>query len=80
MDDSTIIQLASSPDTPLEETLKLAQKGLHIFEGTDKATGGKFSAENTKWYLMDFKWDPEGKWRLSDREATLTLPSQEGGN
>ena len=29
---------------------------------------------------MDFKWDPEGKWRLTDREATLTLPSQEIGN
>ena len=47
--------------------------------GAAKATGGKVSAENTKWYLMDLKWYPEGKCRLSDREATLKIPSQEGG-
>ena len=80
MDYSTIIQVEPSPDTPLEETVKIAQKCLNIFARADKATGGKVSTENTKWYLMDFKWDPEGKWRLTDREATITLPSQEGGN
>ena len=80
VDDSTIIQVAPSPDTPLENTVKLAQKGLNLFAGAAKATGGQVNAEKTKWYLMDFKWDPEGKWRLADREATLTLSSQEGGN
>ena len=79
VDDSTIIQLTPSPDTPLEETVKISQKGLNIFAGSAKPTGGQVSAENTKWYLMNFKWDPEGKWRLSDREAILALPSQEGG-
>ena len=79
MDDSTIIQVAPSQDTPLEETVKLAQKGLNILAGAAKATGEKVSAENTKWYRMDLKWDPEGKWRLADREAALTIPSQEGG-
>ena len=80
MDDSTIILVIPSLDTPLEETVKLAQKGLNIFSGASKSTGGQVSAENTKWYIMDFKWDPEGKWRMEDREATLTLPSQERGN
>ena len=75
VDDYTIIQVAPSPDTPLEETVKQAQKSLNIFGGAAKATGGKVSAEKTKWYLMDFKWDPEWKWRLEEREATLTLPS-----
>ena len=28
---------------------------------------------------MDFKWHPEGKWRLPDREAKLTPQSQDGG-
>ena len=58
---------------------KLAQNGLNFFAGSDKATGGQVSVEKTKCYLMDFKWYPEGKLWLSDREATLTLPSQEGG-
>ena len=33
LDDSVIIQVAPSTDTPLEETVKLAQKGLNIFPG-----------------------------------------------
>ena len=72
MDDSTITQVAPSPDTPLEETVKLAQKGLNIFSGESRATGGQVSTEKKKCHLMDFKWHPEGKWRLSDREAKLT--------
>ena len=79
MDDSTIIQVAPSPDTTLEETVKLTQKGLNIISGAAKATGVQVSAEKTKWYLMDFKRDPEGKWSLSDKEAKLTPPSQDGG-
>ena len=74
MDDSTIIQVAPSTDTPLEDTVKLAQKGLNIFAGESKATGVKVSTEKKKWHLMDFKWHPEGKWLLSDREAKFTPP------
>ena len=71
--------MAPTTDTPLEETAKLEQKGLSIFAWAAKATGGNVSAKNKKWYLIDFKWDPEGKWRLSDKEAALTLLSQDGG-
>ena len=79
MDNSTIIQVAPSPDTPLEETVKLAKKGLTIFAGESKATGGKVSTEKKKCHLMVFKWQPEEKILLSDREAKLTPPSQDGG-
>ena len=79
VDDSTIIHVEPSSYTPLEDMVKLSQKVLNIFAEAAKATGGKIISEKTKWYLMDFKWDPEGKWRLADREATLTLPPQEGG-
>ena len=79
MDDSAIIQVSPLPDTTMEETVKLAQKGLNIFAGAEKATGGQVSSDKTKWHLMEFKWDPEGKWQLEDREDILTLPSQEGG-
>ena len=78
MDDSTIIQVAPSPDKPLEDTVKLAQKCLNIFAGADKATGGQVSAEKTKWYLMDFKCYPEGKWWLADKESKLKILSKEG--
>ena len=44
MDDSMIIQVATSLDTPLEDTVKLAQKGLNNFAGESKATGVQVSA------------------------------------
>ena len=72
--------METSPDKPLEDTVKLSQKGLNIFAGTAKVTEGQVSLEKTKWYLMEFKWYPEGKWRLTDKEATLTPPSQKGGS
>ena len=79
MYDSTIIRVAPSPDTSLEETVKLAQKGLNIFSGESKATGVQVSTEKKKCHLMDFKWHPEGKCRLSYREAKLTPQSKYGG-
>ena len=45
MDDSTIIQVTPSPDTPPEETVKLAQKDLNIFAVESKATGVQVSTE-----------------------------------
>ena len=38
VDDSTIIQVEPSPETPLEEMVKLSQKGLNIFAGEYKVT------------------------------------------
>ena len=57
MDDSKIIQVSPSPDNTPEEMVKLPQKVLNTFERAAKVTGGKVSAEKTKWYIMDFKWD-----------------------
>ena len=45
VDDSTIIQVSPSSDTPPEETVKIGQKGLNIFAGSAKATGRQVSAE-----------------------------------
>ena len=61
VDDSTIIYIAPSPDTPLEDTVKLAQKRLNIFSVESKATGGQVSTKKEKCHIMDFKWHPEGK-------------------
>ena len=68
-----------TPDNLQEETVTMAQKGLHIFTGTAKATGGQVSAKYTEWHIIDFKWDPEGKWRLSDEEYIFTIISPDRG-
>ena len=38
-------QVAPSPDTPLEDTVKLAQKGLNIYSGESKAIGRQVITE-----------------------------------
>ena len=78
MDDSTIIKIAPSPNDPKKDTTKLAQEGLDIFSGAAQATVGKFSAEKTKWYLLEFKWDKSGKWWLADNEAELFIQTPVG--
>ena len=61
VDDYITIQVAPTPDTPLEETVKLEQKGLTIFAGAKKSTGGQVSAKKIEWYIIDFKLKSEGK-------------------
>ena len=48
VDDFMIIQVAPKPNIPLQETVKMAQKGLNIFAWEIKSTGGQVSAENIK--------------------------------
>ena len=58
MDDFKIMKVSPSLDIPLEDTEKIAQKGLYLFAWAAIATGKQFSAEKKKWYIMDFQWDP----------------------
>ena len=58
MDDSTIIQVDPSSDTPPKDTVNLAQKCPNIFAGAARSIDGKFIVEKIKWDLMDFKWNP----------------------
>ena len=48
MDDSIIIQIAPSPNTPTKDIMKLAREGLDLFSGSDQAMGVKVSATKTK--------------------------------
>ena len=65
MDDSTIIQVAPSPNTPLEETVKLAQKDLNIFSGESKTTGGQVITEK--------KMSPNGLQMAPRREIATII-------
>lgn len=78
VDDSTLVQVALSPFPPTEETTKLAQEGLDLFIGVAKAMRGQVSEIKIKWYLIEFKWDAAGKWKLANNEATLSVETEEG--
>ena len=40
--------------------------------------GGKFSVQKTKWYLLEFTWDPAGKWHLAKNNTHLSLKTKKG--
>ena len=73
VDDSKIIQVAPLPNTPTEDTVKLAQEGLNIFAGEVRETEGQVSVQKNKWYLLEFSWDPSVKWHLSNSKALIPL-------
>ena len=80
VDDSTIIQMAPTPETPTEETVKIAQSELDIYAGLAAATGGKVSQARGKnsWYLIEFQWHDDGKWSLVENKADIYVKSKTG--
>ena len=57
----TIVQIDPFTITPTEDTVKMDQGGLNIFEGAEGETGGQVSFKKTKWCLLEFTWYPSGK-------------------
>ena len=78
VDDSTIVQIGPSPNTPTQDTVKISQEGLNIFVGAARAAGGQVSVQKTRWYLLDFNCNPEVKWHLEKNNSHLSLKTQEG--
>ena len=77
-DDSNIIQIAPSTTTQEKYTIELSQSGLDIFSGAAQKKDGKVSVNKTKWYLLELKWDANGKWSLADNKACLFLNPTDG--
>ena len=75
---SNIIHKAPSPTTQAKYTIKLSQSGLDFFLGAAQKTYGKVCVNETKWYLLEYKWDATGKWSLADNKAGLFLNPPDG--
>ena len=71
---STIIKAATSPNTPTEYTLEIAQRGLDIVSGTARATVGQIRLHKIKLYCLEFIWYSAGTWRLTNNETHLSPP------
>ena len=76
MEYPTVVQVSPSPYTPLEETVKLAQKEIIVFQEQRKSQEDK--SVRKKWFILEFAWNPEGKWHLTNNHAILNLPTPEG--
>eukprot|EP00957_Ditylum_brightwellii_P083132 6320712-Ditylum_brightwellii.AAC.2 len=75
VDDSTMVRIAPTPDTPTEHMVELAQEQVDLYEALAHSTGGQVSPVLGKnlWYLIELKWHPSGKWSLVNNEAVLTV-------
>jgi hypothetical protein len=44
------------------------QEGLDLWECLVSATGGAIKVAESTWWLIDFIWDEDGKWRYATKE------------
>ena len=51
-----------------------------MFSGAAQTTGGQVRVSKNKCYLLEFRWDPQGQWRLADNPADLLLNTTQGQN
>ena len=63
---------------PTKETMNSNQALIDIFSVASQARGGQISVKKNKWYLLEFKWDTAGKWRLYENKDDLLLKTPEG--
>ena len=78
VNDVTIIQVDTPPNTPTKDSVKLSQKGLEIVTGVIQATGLHVSMQKTKCFLLGFIWELSGKWYLDNNKAQIFIPNPTG--
>jgi hypothetical protein len=50
------------------EVLQKMQDGLDLWEGLVSASGGAIEVAKSRWWLIDFIWDNDGKWRYAAKD------------
>jgi hypothetical protein len=78
VDDTTLVNVAPSPDWDTERIMKRSQEALDIYVGGVAATGGTVHPTKTKWYLVEFCFDKNGKPKYVENEATLSVATRQG--
>eukprot|EP00957_Ditylum_brightwellii_P061300 4652601-Ditylum_brightwellii.AAC.1 len=80
VDDSIVVQMTPSPDTPTNELVAITQSEIDLYAVLTKATGGQISPNKGKnsWYLFEFVWDNAGHWKLEDNDTRLFVDTRKG--
>ena len=78
VDDTTLVSVAPSPDWTTEQVMERSQRGLDMYVGGVRATGGTVHPKKSKWYLVEFGFDNQGKWRYVDNDAELFVTTRAG--
>jgi hypothetical protein len=69
VNDKDLLRASRPGKQNYQEVAQDMQKGLDLWEGLLKATGGALVPEESYWYLIDFKWH-NGTWRYATTEET----------
>jgi hypothetical protein len=67
VDDKDLLRASAPGEKTYQEVGQDMQRGLDLWEGLLKATGGALVPEKSFWYLIDFEWN-NGVWRYSKVE------------
>ena len=80
VDDTDVIQSASSTATPGEEVIEDMQIVLDRWGGVLRATGGALVPKKSFWYAIDFRWDGS-KWvyrQIEDMPGEILITGVDG--
>ena len=58
--------------------MQRSQEALDIYVGGVAATGGTVHPTKTKWYLIEFRFDKNGKPEYVENEAALYVETRQG--
>jgi hypothetical protein len=67
VDDTDLVQTGKDGSESSLDVLKKMQDGLDLWEGLVSATGGAIEVSKSTWWLIDFIWDANGKWRYATK-------------
>jgi hypothetical protein len=68
VDETYIVQIGHDGQATAQEVLHDMQDSIDLWCGLIKATGSAFSLKKSRWWLLDFHWNPDGTWRYATRE------------
>jgi hypothetical protein len=68
IDDTDLIQTGQDGSEPGLEVLQKMQDRLNLWEGLVSATGRAMEVAKSTWWLIEFIWDDNGKWRYATKE------------
>ena len=72
VDDTDVIESASSVLSSGEDVSGSVQKAATLWAGGIRATGGAINPDKSFWWLIDFEWDSRaGTWKFRDNKSML---------
>jgi hypothetical protein len=82
VDNTDLIQTGKDRSETGMQVLQKMQDGLDLWEGLVSPTGGAIEVAKSTWWLIDFIWNNDGKWRYATKDdipAELWVKDASGG-